>query len=60
MAITVGMTGTPKVLGIVVIVTVYVYGNFVRRTTMMTVKKMVPIMETPLNNNNYYEVLMHK
>lgn len=59
LAVTVGMTGMPKVSGIVGIVMVYVYGNFVRRTTMMIVKKMVPIMETPLNNNNYCEVLMH-
>ena len=40
-----------KVLAIVV---VFVYGNFVRRTTMMmTVKKMVLTMETLLSNNKY-------
>ena len=45
------MMGTSKVS---VIVVVFVYGNFVRRTTMMmTVKKMVLIMETLLSNNKY-------
>ena len=30
----------------------FVYGNFARRTIMMTVKKMLHIMETPLNSSN--------
>ena len=38
---------------IVAVVMVYVYGSFVRRTTMMTAKKMVPTMETPLSNSDY-------
>ena len=45
------MIGISRML-IVVIMIVYVYGNFVRKTTMMTVKKMVHTMETPLSNNN--------